>query len=32
MWIIPDRRIERRIERIQTADAGDPEADPNQLG
>jgi uncharacterized membrane protein len=33
MWIIPDRRIERRIE---TADTGDPEADPqadlNQFG
>jgi TMEM175 potassium channel family protein len=37
MWVIPDRRIERRIE---TADSGDPEADPgadpgadfNQIG
>jgi uncharacterized membrane protein len=33
MWIIPDRRIERRVE---AADTGDPEADPqtdlNQFG
>jgi uncharacterized membrane protein len=29
MWVIPDRRIERRME---TADAGDPGADPNHLG
>ena len=29
MWVIPDRRIERRVE---TAKAGDPETDPNQLG
>ena len=29
MWVIPDRRIERRVE---TADAGDPETDHNHLG
>lgn len=33
MWIIPDRRIERRIETADTGDPGaDPQADLNQLG